>query len=135
MTEIPPIADERLEVLKKIPTQTLIDGLWVKGWPSTYVEGAKPLQLGQSMAGRAVTLRFVPHRPDIAEDKPKKEQSAEYVAIELCGPSEVLVIDAMGWQYSGHLYIGNGVLLIEKGVSLIQFHRPISIILWDNSLP
>ena len=100
MTEITPIAAETLEVLKKIPTQTLIDGLWVKGWPSTYVEGAKPLQLGQSMAGRAVTLRFIPHRPDIAEEKPKKEQSAEYVAIELCGPSEVLVIDAMGWQYS-----------------------------------
>tara|TARA_B110000263_G_scaffold195174_1_gene173508 strand:+ start:1091 stop:1816 length:726 start_codon:yes stop_codon:yes gene_type:complete len=100
MTEITPIAAETLEVLKKIPTQTLIDGLWVKGWPSTYVEGAKPLQLGQSMSGRAVTLRFIPHRPDIAEEKPKKEQSAEYVAIELCGPSEVLVIDAMGWQYS-----------------------------------
>ena len=100
MTEITPIANETLEVLKKIPTQTLIDGLWVKGWPSGYVEGAKPLQLGQSMAGRAVTLRFVPHRPDIAQDKPKKEQSAEYVAIELCGPNEVLVIDAMGWQYS-----------------------------------
>ena len=100
MTEITPIAAETLEVLKKIPTQTLIDGLWVKGWPSTYVERARPLQLGQSMAGRAVTLRFIPHRPDIAEDKPKKEQSAEYVAIELCGPSEVLVIDAMGWQYS-----------------------------------
>jgi regulator of RNase E activity RraA len=100
MTEITPIAAETLEVLKKIPTQTLIDGLWVKGWPSTYVERARPLQLGQSMAGRAVTLRFIPHRPDIAEDKPKKEQSAEYVAIELCGPSEVLVIDAMGWEYS-----------------------------------
>ena len=70
MTEITPIAAETLEVLKKIPTQTLIDGLWVKGWPSTYIEGAKPLQLGQSMAGRAVTLRFITHRPDIAEEKP-----------------------------------------------------------------
>ena len=81
MTQIKPISDETLEVLKNIPTQTLIDGLWVKGWPSGYVEGAKPLQLGQSMAGRAVTLRFVPHRPDIAEDTPKKEKSAEYLAI------------------------------------------------------
>ena len=52
------------------------------------------------MAGRAVTLRFVPHRPDLAADKPKKEQSAEYVAFELCGPGEVLVIDAMGWEFS-----------------------------------
>ncbi|MCZ6535040.1 MAG: ribonuclease activity regulator RraA [Dehalococcoidia bacterium] len=100
MADLPPISDETLEVLREIPTQTLIDGLWVKGWPMTFIEGAGPLQLGQKMAGRAVTLRFVPHRPDLAADKPKGEQSAEYVAIELCGPGEILVVDAMGWQYS-----------------------------------
>ncbi|MEC8891308.1 MAG: hypothetical protein VX426_06215 [Chloroflexota bacterium] len=100
MADLKPIADETLNVLKSIPTQTLVDGLWVKGWPSTYVEGARPLQQGQSMAGRAVTLRFVPHRPDLFSDKPKGEDSAEYVAIELCGPGEVLVIDALRWQYS-----------------------------------
>ena len=100
MTEVTQISDEVLATLKNIPTQTLIDGLWVKGWPSGYIEGALPLKPGQSLAGRAVTLRFVPHRPDLAEDKPKREQSAEYVAIELCGPGEVLVIDAMGWKYS-----------------------------------
>ena len=100
MADLPPIADETLDVLKGIPTQTLIDGLLVKGWPMSYIEGAKPLQLGQHMAGRAVTLRFVPHRPDIAEEKPKGVDSAEYVAIELCGPGEVLVIDALGWEYS-----------------------------------
>jgi regulator of RNase E activity RraA len=100
MTEVTQISDQVLDALKNIPTQTLIDGLWVKGWPSGYIEGALPLKPGQSMAGRAVTLRFVPHRPDLAEDKPKREQSAEYVAIELCGPSEVLVIDGMEWKYS-----------------------------------
>ena len=100
MTKLEPISDETLEVLRQIPTQTLIDGLWVKGWPMSFIHGAKPLQLGQHMAGRAVTLRFVPHRPDLAADKPKKEQSAEYVAFELCGPGEVLVIDAMGWEFS-----------------------------------
>ena len=94
------ISDEILEQLKNIPTQTLIDGLCVKGWPTSYVEGALPLQGGQNMAGRAVTLRFVPHRPDLAEDKPKGVNSAEYVAFELCGPGEVIVIDAMGWKYS-----------------------------------
>ena len=94
------ITDETLEVLRGIPTQTLIDGLWVMGWPMSLIQGARPLQLGQKMAGRAVTLRFVPHRPDLAQDKPKGDQSAEYVAIELCGPGEVLVIDALGWQYS-----------------------------------
>ena len=100
MTTREPISDETLETLRSIPTQTLIDGLWVMGWPMSYIEGAKPLQRGQSMAGRAVTLRFVPHRPDLAQDKPKGDQSAEYVAYELCGPGEVIVIDAMGWTYS-----------------------------------
>ena len=100
MTSTTPISDETLEVLKSIPTQTLIDALWVKNWPQSYIEGARPLQLGQKMAGRAVTLRFVPHRPDLAADKPKADQSAEYVAIEQCGPGEVLVVDAMGWTYS-----------------------------------
>ena len=100
MADASQISDETLEVLRDIPTQTLIDGLWVKGWPMSYVEGARPLQLGQKMAGRAVTLRFVPHRPDLVQDKPKGVESAEYVAIELCGPGEVLVIDAMGWKYS-----------------------------------
>jgi regulator of RNase E activity RraA len=96
----PAIPDATLEVLRNIPTQTLIDALWVKNWPMSMIEGAVALQPGQHMAGRAVTLRFVPHRPDLAQDKPKGDQSAEYVAFELCGPGEVLVIDAMRWQYS-----------------------------------
>ena len=100
MPDLPPIPHDTLATLRQIPTQTLIDALWVKGWPMSFIHGAKPLQLGQHMAGRAVTLRFEPHRPDLVEDKPKCEQSAEYVAFELCGPDEVLVIDAMGWEYS-----------------------------------
>ena len=116
MPEMPPIPDQTLEVLKEIPTQTLIDALWVKNWPQSYIEGARPLQLGQNMAGRAVTLRFVPHRPDLAADKPGGDQSAEYVAIELCGPGEVLVVDAMGWTYSS---IGGDIKffrLMQRGV-------------------
>ena len=100
MADVGSISNETLEILRKIPTETLIDALWVMKWPSTFIEGARPLQQGYSMAGRAVTLRFVPHRPDIAEDKPKGERSAEYVAFELCGPGEVIVIDAMRWSYS-----------------------------------
>ena len=116
MPDLTPIFDETLDVLKEIPTQTLIDALWVKNWPQSYIEGAHPLQLGQKMAGRAVTLRFVPHRPDLAADKPKGDRSAEYVAIELCGPGEVLVVDAMRWPYSS---IGGDIKffrLMQRGV-------------------
>ena len=123
MTTREPVSDETLEVLRNIPTQTLIDGLWVMGWPMSYIEGARPLQRGQSMAGRAVTLRFVPHRPDLAQDKPKGDQSAEYVAYELCGPGEVLAIDAMGWTYSS---IGGDIKFMrlhQRGVGGLGHRR------------
>ena len=100
MANVGPISDKTLGILRKIPTETLIDALWVMKWPSTFIEGARPLQQGYSMSGRAVTLRFVPHRPDISEDKAKGVHSPEYIAFELCGPGEVLVIDAMRWSYS-----------------------------------
>ena len=74
--------------------------MYKMGWPMGFIEGARPLSLGQSMVGRAVTLRFVPVRPDLQIDKPKDDLSPEYIAIEQCGSEEVLVIDAMGWEYS-----------------------------------
>ena len=135
---MPHITDETLEILRAIPTQTLIDAQWVKGWPMSYIEGALPLQEGQHLAGRAVTLRFVPHRPDLADDKPKGADSAEYVAIEMCGPGEVLVIDAMGWKYSsvgGDIkflrmkQLGAGGLVTDGGVrdsvSLKEYGFPV----------
>ena len=135
---MPHISDETLEILRAIPTQTLIDAQWVKGWPMSYIEGAVPLQEGQRLAGRAVTLRFVPHRPDLADDKPKGADSAEYVAIEMCGPGEVLVIDAMGWKYSsvgGDIkflrmkQLGAGGLVTDGGVrdsvSLKEYGFPV----------
>jgi regulator of RNase E activity RraA len=96
------ISDEVLHRLAELPTQTLIDGLWVRNWPQAMIHGARPIFPGKKMAGRAVTLRFVPQRPDIAADKPKGEQSAEYVAFELCGPNEVLVASSVGpWESVG----------------------------------
>lgn len=102
MAEVTPILAATLETLRHIPTPTLIDALWVMSWPQAQIHGARPLAPGQRMAGRAVTLRFVPHRPDIASDKPKGEGSPEYVAFELCGPDEVLVASAVGpWESIG----------------------------------
>ena len=45
---------------------------------------------------------MVPQRPDVGTDKPGGVDSPEYQAFELCGPSEVLVISAVGpWESVG----------------------------------
>ena len=72
------------------------------GWPSAQIDGARPLAKGMKCVGRAVTLRFVPARPDIAQDKPAGGESPEYEAFEKCGPNEVLVMSSVGpWESVG----------------------------------
>merc|ERR1719238_1671765 len=77
------VSDELLDKLGTLSTQSLIDGLWVMGWPDATIEGARPHGKGQKCVGRAVTLRFAPQRPDLAADKPVGVESPEYEAFEL----------------------------------------------------
>eukprot|EP00793_Prasinoderma_coloniale_P003473 PRCOL_00006709-RA len=96
------VSDELLAKLKTLSTQALVDGQWVLGWPPCHIEGARPLGPGMKMAGRAVTMRFVPQRPDIQADKPPAGDSPEYEAFEMCGPNEVLVMSSVGpWESVG----------------------------------
>ena len=96
------VSDELLDKLATLSTQSLIDGLWVMGWPTAFIEGARGLAPGMKCAGRAVTLRFVPQRPDIMADKPPGMESPEYEAFEKCGPKDVLVMSSVGpWESVG----------------------------------
>ena len=90
------ISDELLHKLGGLSTQALVDGLWVMGWPASQIDAARPLAPKMKCVGRAVTLRFVPARPDIAASKPPGEASPEYEAFELCGPNSVLVMSSVG---------------------------------------
>jgi len=96
------VSDELIDKLSTMSTQSLIDGLWVMGWPTAFIEGARPLAKGMKCAGRAVTLNFVPQRPDIMADKPGGMESPEYEAFEQCGPKSVLVMSSVGpWESVG----------------------------------
>jgi hypothetical protein len=64
------ISDDLLQKLGSLSTQALVDGLWVMGWPSSQIDAARPLAPSMKCVGRAVTLRFVPARPDIVASKP-----------------------------------------------------------------
>lgn len=96
------ISDELLARLGSLSTQALVDGLWVMGWPNAQIDGARALDPSHKCVGRAVTLQFVPARPDIGQDKPPGGESPEYEAFEKCGPNEVLVMASIGkWDSVG----------------------------------
>ena len=66
------------------------------------IEGARALGPGMKMAGRAVTVRMVPQRPDIAADKPAGMDSPEYDAFEQANPNSVICISSVGpWESVG----------------------------------
>jgi len=87
---------EILAALRRLPASTLLDAMDGMGNVNCMMRGVHNLLPGRKLAGRAVTMRFVPSRPDLRRQVIGGTGSAEYEAIERCGPGDVLVMDAMG---------------------------------------
>ena len=86
-----------IQALRELPAAAALDALDGMGYTNTQMLGVRSLIPGQKLVGRAVTVRFVPSRPDLRAKVIGGSESAEYRAMELCGPGDVLVMDAMGW--------------------------------------
>jgi len=76
--------------------------LFFLNWLTTIICFIRALGKGMKMAGRAVTVRMVPQRPDITADKPAGMDSPEYDAFEQATPNEVICISSVGpWESVG----------------------------------
>ena len=91
------LTPEQMDALRKVNSTAVIDTLARNGYPPQYVymPGIQNLTAGQRLVARAVTVRFVPARPDAVKEKPKGEASPEYAAFELAGPNDVIVMESM----------------------------------------
>ncbi|MBI4218859.1 MAG: hypothetical protein HY682_01865 [Chloroflexi bacterium] len=100
VTPTPPhvLTPDTLEKLRKVNSTAVVDTLARNGYAPQYVymPRVKNLTPGQRLVGRAVTVHFVPARPDAVAEKPPREESPEYAAFELAGPDDVIVMEAMG---------------------------------------
>ena len=93
------IAPELLEGLRLVGTPTATAYLMGRGYDHAYTIGipAQVLSQGQTMVGRARTLRFLPLREDLLKDQYSSVGDRPHRdAIESIQPGEVLVIDACG---------------------------------------
>src|SRR6266516_3621400 len=101
-----PFKEHALEPLKNLACTSILDALEHRGYDAVIMRGVRTLTPGCKLVGRAVTLRFPPVRPDLQREVRSRWDSAEYRAMELCGPGDVLVIDAMGLPFAsvgGHI--------------------------------
>ena len=86
------------EELKSINTSAFVDVMARQfGYNPRYVlmNNVMPLNDGSRLVARAMTVRYLPARPDFDEMKPKNEKSPEYAAFEIAGPGDVIVMDSM----------------------------------------
>jgi len=63
----PPITDEQLERLRNVSIENVWGAIQSKGYRNCFVTHLKLTQPGVKMVGRALTMRYLPQRPDLDE--------------------------------------------------------------------
>jgi 4-hydroxy-4-methyl-2-oxoglutarate aldolase len=62
-----PVTDEQIERLRKLPIEVVWSAVQGKGYRHCFVNHLKLTQPGVKMVGRALTMRYLPVRPDLDE--------------------------------------------------------------------
>lgn len=63
----PRVTDEQLERLRHLSIENVWGAIQGKGYRHCFVTHLKPTQPGLKMVGRALTMRYLPQRPDLDE--------------------------------------------------------------------
>jgi regulator of RNase E activity RraA len=98
------LSADLLQALKQVCVPTATHHLVRRGFHNTFTIGITPhaLQPGQTMVGRARTLRFLPKREDLVEAQYGTVTGRPHrMAIESIEPGQVLVVDAGGSLEAG----------------------------------
>ena len=96
------ISDDLIERFRGVSNATVLGQLWRHGYNKVYMSGVASLSKGRRLAGLAVTLRYLPSRPDLqsviatGEHGEGFNETPRWQALEALTPSDVLVADAMG---------------------------------------
>lgn len=96
------VSDELLEKYRSVSNATVLGKLLQRGYDKTYMNGVRSLAPGRRLVGRAVTLRYLPSRPDLAKRVATGahgegfNETPRWQALEAMGPGDVFVGDAMG---------------------------------------
>ncbi len=95
------VSDSLLTKLAVVDNATVLGLLMRRGYSKVYMEGVRSLAPGRRMAGRAVTLQYLPSRPDLqkriafGKTADGMNDTPRWRALEALGRGDVLVADAM----------------------------------------
>jgi len=104
----PKVPDALLEKVKGLITEEVFGTLGGKNFPNQFTGDFKILNPGKRLVGRALTVQFMPTRPDVAEaiqaEATKlgiKRRLGNQTPMEMLGPNDVIVVDLFGKTDAG----------------------------------
>jgi regulator of RNase E activity RraA len=88
---------ETLEALRGLPSAAVYDALMAEGIVRCFIDGPRTMTPGNPIVGPALTIRYLPTREDLLpKDLEERTTFADFQALELVQPGDVLVFDAGG---------------------------------------
>ena len=96
------VSDELLDKYRSVSNATVLGELSRRDYKKVYMNGVHSLAKGRRLVGRAVTLRYLPSRPDLQEYVTRGghgegfNETPRWDALEALTPGDVLVADCMG---------------------------------------
>ena len=103
--------------LRSVSTATLTSQLQKSGLRNTFLAGLYPLRPDLRMVGYAFTLRYIPAREDLADERYDNTRNVQRLAVEAVGPEDVLVIDARGEVNAASLGHILGTRITQRGAA------------------
>ena len=103
----PKVPDELLEKMKVMVTEELYGAVRGKGVQNQFTGDWKMLNPGKRLVGRALTVQFMPTRPDVAEGMQAEATKRgigrlrNQTVIDMLGPNDVIVVDLFGKTNAG----------------------------------
>jgi regulator of RNase E activity RraA len=127
------------EKLRRCTLDSVWNGLSSRGYGDQFVGGLRVIQPDKVMVGRALTLRLMPKRPDLAEKVAAEGPYLVARAITQCRPGDIMVVDAGGCVeagfigdvlVSGFLARGGAGIVCDGAVRDLSFLRTVDLPLY-----
>jgi regulator of RNase E activity RraA len=116
----PKVPDSALERAREMSSEEIFAILPGKGFRNQYADGFQVLHPGKKLVGRAVTVQFMPMRPDVDGVINAKAKANgirrlnNQVPIDMLQPGDVLVVDLMNKKEDGTMVGDNLFYYIMK---------------------
>ncbi len=106
------VSDAELEQLRKLPLEAIWSGMRNAGYGDNYCSGLHTTRPGERLVGRALTIRYLPRRPDMVKALERLAKEGDWSprfnvrAVEEAKPGDVVVVD-LGGRFSDGVFFGD----------------------------